>query len=286
MGPILANEIPPTNSKFTDYILPLPHVLRHKTSNDIVLKLIQSLPLNKASGLDGISAKLPNEAGPIVSASLSYIINRSLTTGIFPNDWKVARVTPIYKDDIKTNPNNYRPISVLPIVNKLIERIVFNQLYAFLMRHDLLADAQSGFRPCHSTLTALLDITNDWFSNMDNGLLTGVLFLDLRKAFDTVDHENLILLKKLNFYGVDSISLKWFQSYLTDRKQRTYVNGSLSDYGSTVCGFPQGSILGPLLFLICIKLMIFPRVAYLQYQDCMLMILVSPLLLMVLLIYK
>ena len=252
MGPILTNEIPPTNSKFTDYILPLPLVFSlTKTSNDIVLKLIQSLPLNKASGLDGISAKLLKEAGPIISASLTYIINRSLPTGIFPNDWKVAIVTPIYKDDIKTNPNNYRPISLLPIVSKLIERIAFNQLYAFLMRHDLLADAQSGFRPCHSTLTALLDINNDWFSNMDNGLLNGVLFLDLKKAFDTVDHE--ILLKKLSFYGVDSISLKWFQSYLTDRKQRTYVNGSLSDYGSTVCGFPQDSILGPLLFLIYIN---------------------------------
>ena len=100
---------------------------------------------------------------------------------------------------------------------------------------------------------------------MDNGLLNGVLFLYLKKAFDTVDHE--ILLKKLNFYGVDSISLKWLQSYLTDRKQRTYVNGSLSDYGSSVCGVPQGSV------------------AYPQYQDCMLMILVSPLLLMIL-IYK
>ena len=183
VGPILANEIPLTDAKFTDYVLPLPHVFSlTKTSNDIVLKLIQSLPPNKASGLDGISAKLLKEAGPIVSASLTYIINQSLTSGIFPDDWKVARITPIHKDDIKTNPNNYRPISVLPIVSKLIERVVFNQLYDFLMRHDLLADAQSGFRPCHSTLTALLDITNDWFSNMDNGLLKKVLFLDLKKA--------------------------------------------------------------------------------------------------------
>ena len=147
-----------------------------------------------------------------------------------------------------TNPNNYRPISVLPIVSKLIETVVFNQLYDFLMRHDLLADVQSGFGPCHSTLTALLDITNDWFSNMDNGLLNGVLFLDLKKVFDIVGHE--ILLRKLSFHGVDSITVKWLRSY---RKQRTDVNGSLSDDGSTVCGVSQGSILGPLLFLIYIN---------------------------------
>ena len=110
----------------------------------------------------------------------------------------------------------YRPTSVLPIVSKLIERVVFDQLYGFLMRHDLLADAQLGFRPCHFTLTALLNITNDWFSTRDDGLLNGVLFFNFKKAFDTVDHE--ILLRKLQFYRADSISLKWFQSYLTGGK--------------------------------------------------------------------
>ena len=129
---MLANVIPLTESKFTDYLLLLPPLFSlTKTSNDIVLKLIQSLLLKKASGLDGISAKVLKEAGLIVSASLTYIKNRSLTTGIFPDDWKVARVSPIYKDDIKTNPNNYRPISVSPIVSKRIERVVFNQLYGF-----------------------------------------------------------------------------------------------------------------------------------------------------------
>ena len=129
---MLANVIPLTESKFTDYLLLLPPLFSlTKTSNDIVLKLIQSLLLKKASGLDGISVKVLKEAGLIVSASLTYIKNRSLTTGIFPDDWKVARVSPIYKDDIKTNPNNYRPTSVSPIVSKLIERVVFNQLYGF-----------------------------------------------------------------------------------------------------------------------------------------------------------
>ena len=176
VGPILANDIPQTDLTFTGLVRPVTHRFSQtKTSNAIILKLILSLPLNKANDLDGISARLFKEAGPIVSVSLTYTVNMSLTTGIFPDDWKVARVSPICKGGIKTNPNNYRPISVSPIISKRIERVVFNQFYGFLMQHDLLADTQSGFRPCHSTLTALLHLTNDWYSNMNNGLLNDVL---------------------------------------------------------------------------------------------------------------
>ena len=128
-------------------------------------------------------------------------------TGIFPDEWKLARVSPIYKEGAKSDPNNYRPISVLPVISKLIERVVFDQFYEYLIVHDLLADTQSGFRPRRSTQTALLEATNEWYLNIDNGLINGVLFLDLKKAFDTVDHR--ILLKKLQLYGVDSRTLMW-----------------------------------------------------------------------------
>ena len=252
VGPSLASEIPPVSIDFSDYINPVSYAFTlTETSIDTVLKLINSLPLNKACGLDGISCRLLKEAAPIVAPSLTHIINLSITTGIFPDEWKLARVSPIYKEGVKSDPNNYRPISVLPVISKLIERVVFDQFYEYLIVHDLLADTQSGFRPRHSTQTALLEATNEWYLNIDNGLINGVLFLDLKKAFDTVDHR--ILLQKLQLYGVDSNTLMWFKSYLTDRKQKTFVNGQMSDFCPIICGVPQGSILGPLLFLIYIN---------------------------------
>ena len=253
VGPSLASEIPLSDIDFSDYIHPVSHTFTLKaTTNDTVLKLINSLPLNKASGLDGISCRLLKEAAPFVVPSLTHIINLSITTGIFPDEWKLARVSPIYKEGAKSDPNNYRPISVLPVISKLIEKIVCDQFYEYLIMYDLLADTQSGFRPGHSTQTALLlEATNEWYQNIDSGLINGVLFLDLKKAFDTVDHR--ILLQKLQLYGVDFHTLEWFRSYLTNRKQKTFVNGHLSDYCPITCGVPQGSILGPLLFLVYIN---------------------------------
>ena len=141
--------------------------------------MIKSLALNKATGLDGISSRLLREAADIVRS------------GVFPDKWKVAKVLPVYKDDIKSEASNYRPISILPIVSKIIEKIIFNQLYEYLTTNNLLSESQHGFRPHHSTVTALLEATNNWYLNLDNGLLNGALFLDLKKAFDTVNHEIL-----------------------------------------------------------------------------------------------
>ena len=157
---------------------------------------------------------------------------------------------PIFKEDRKTDSNNYRPISVLPVVSTLIERVVFNQLYEYLNNNKLLTESQSGFRPMFSTETALLEATNEWLWNIDNNLLNGVIFLDLKKALDTMDHA--ILLGKLKLYGVSSQSLNWFRSYLSDRKQLTFIDGVQSDFCNITCGIPQGSILGPLLFTIYI----------------------------------
>ena len=145
----------------------------------------------------------------------------------------------------------YRPISVIPIVAKVFERIVYEQLYAYLKEHDILCENQSRFCANHSTVTALLEATDSWAYNVDNGKINGVIFLDLKKAFDTVDHQ--ILLSKLNYYGIHCKSFKWFQSYLENHTQKCSVNGLLSNSCSLTCGVPQGTILGPLLFLFYIN---------------------------------
>ena len=183
--------------------------------------------------------------------SLNHIINLSIRSGCFPEDWKISKVLPLYKENIKSDPNNYRPISILPVVSKVLEKVMFKQRYECLTDNNLLAVSQYGFRPKHSTLTALLVVTNTWYLNIDDGLLNSVLFLDLKKAFGTVDHS--ILLKKLQLYGLDSHTVQWFKSYLSNRFQSTLVNGTLSDYLPVSCRVPQGSVLGPLLFLIYIN---------------------------------
>ena len=121
----------------------------------------------------------------------------------------------MFKKGVKSDLNNYRPISVIPVVWKVFEKIVYDQLYQYLNDNKLLSSCQLGFRSLHSTLTALLEATNSWSVNIDNGFLNGVVFIDLKKAFDTIDHE--IILSKLSYFGADQATIKWFQSYLSDR---------------------------------------------------------------------
>ena len=202
-------------------------------------------------GLDEISAKLLKCVASVISDSLCNLFNCSIAPGVFPDNWKIAKLLkPLHKGDAKDLLNNYRPISVLSAVSKIFERIIYDQLQAYLNENGLIYDKQSGFRPVHSTTSALLDATTEWLSNMDKGQLNSVVFIDLAKEFDTVDHE--ILLSKLQIYGVDSMSLNWFRSYLFDRK-KSNVNGLGSIERSLLCGVPQGSILGPLLFLVYIN---------------------------------
>ena len=147
-------------------------------------------------------------AATIVSPSLTLVFAKSIETGIFPDEWKLARVTPIFKKGERDDPNNYRPISVIPSVAKIFEKCVCDQLSEYLNANNPLSHCQSGFRSLHSTLTALVDAANSWSVNIDNGLVNGIVFIDLRKAFDTIGHN--ILLPKLRIYGVDTISIKWF----------------------------------------------------------------------------
>jgi hypothetical protein len=212
-------------------------ILRPTTSVE-VSKLYSSISDKKATGLDQIPCKLLKLSAPIVSKSLCDIFNLSIQTAVFPDDWKLAKISPIYKGDAKDNVGNYKPISVLSVISKVFERIVFDQLYSYFTENDRLHKNQSGFRKCHSTMTALTDATIEWFANMAQGKLNAVIYIDLAKAFDTISHE--ILLEKLHIYGVDTNSLSWFQSYLHDRKQKCYVNGVLSGGRTIDCGVPQG----------------------------------------------
>jgi hypothetical protein len=218
---------------------------------NFVYNQIRNMSNDKSPGLDQFNVRLLKLAGPYISNSLAYICNLSLSRSDFPDDWKKAKVTPIYKSGNKSDVGNYRPISVLPIVSKIIERAVHDQLYKYISNTDILSSAQSGFRANHSTTTTLLDVQDFILNNMDNGFATGVIFLDLKKAFDTVDHD--ILLDKLKKYGVDGNELLWFKSYLSKRSQVVNINSSLSEFEHINIGVPQGSILGPLLFIIFVN---------------------------------
>ena len=165
----------------------------------------------------------------VIAPFLTFIFNLSLSTGIFVDDWKNTRVTPIHKDGSKLVMGNYRPISVLPIISKSFEQEIFQQLHKYMNENNLKSKFQSGFRPGYPTPSALIQMCVAWFTNMDSGELTGVVFLDIQKSFDSIDHN--ILLEK--FYGIPQIELKWFwfQSCLTDRYQQCQINGFFSKKG-------------------------------------------------------
>jgi len=218
---------------------------------DQVFKILQSLDSKKATGLDGVSSRLLKAGATPLASPLTKLFNLSLSSGQVPQQWKTARVTPLFKEGSKTDANNYRPISVLPVVMKIFERLIHNQLYSFLSQNNLLSSNQSGFRPGHSTQTTLIEVSDYILKNIDKGKVVGGVFIDLKKAFDTVNHS--ILLGKLKSFGILGLELDWFTSYLDNRMQATKVGNVVSNFATVKFGVPQGSILGPLLFTIFIN---------------------------------
>ena len=211
------------------------------TTTDIVLSLLNKLNKSKATGLDMISAGLIRECADLICIPICNIFNQSIGQGIFPDDWKCARVAPLFKVGDRNDVNNYRPISMISVLAKVFERIVYDQLYAYLEEHSIICKYQSGFRSTHSTVTALLEAMDTWAYNIDRGKIKAVVFLDLKKAFDTVDHK--ILLSTLSHYDICGNAFNWFKSYVENRTQMCSINGSLSNNRSLTCGVPQRTIL-------------------------------------------
>ena len=225
-----------------------PFILTH-VSGHFIRKQLLSLNPKKAVGLDDISSLFLRDGAELIMEPVGHIVNLSITTESVPDVFKHARVLPLYKKGSKVDAGNYRPVSVLSVLSKVLERAVHKQLSEYLAKRDLLYENQSGFRGSYSTDTCLAGLTDYIKGEMGKGNLVGLVLLDLQKAFDTVDHR--ILLDKLDSMGVSSVS--WFCSYLEGRSQCVEVDGVRSTLEKVECGVPQGSILGPLLFLVYVN---------------------------------
>ena len=220
-------------------------------SEEEVLEILKSLPTNKGTGPASIPLKFLLIVADLIIVPLCNLINVSFSTGVFPDILKIAKVIPLHKGGSTQELNNFRPISLLSIFDKIMEKLMHRRLYSFIKEHNILFQNQFGFRKGSSTSHSLIEITEKIKESIDNGKFGCGIFIDLKKAFDTVNHK--ILLSKLDHYGIRGTALKWFESYLSNRKQYVFYNGISSETKSITCGVPQGSVLGPLLFLIYIN---------------------------------
>ena len=216
-----------------------------------VYLIINQINPTKGTGPNGIPTKILKIIGKVISVPLSKIYNTSITTGVQPEKLKEAHLIPIFKKGSRLAVSNYRPISLLSNLNKIFEKIVHKRIVGFLEKFNLLFQLQFGFRSGYSTTHALIHMTEKIRSELDKGNVSCGIFIDLQKAFDTVNHD--ILLKKLDYYGFRGVINDWFRSYLSGRSQKVTINGFLSKSQKLPHGVPRGSVLGPILILIYIN---------------------------------
>ena len=249
----LSAKIVQKNTKFQDY-LKNPNKSKFslkETEPGEIVKVINKLDSKKSGDIYNISPDIVKLSNQAVAQCLSIIFNRCINDGCFPNAFKNTKVIPLHKGDSVLSVSNYRPISLLPIFSKIFERLVYNQFIVYIENNKILDELQFGFQKNKSTEHAISAIINKITKASSKNFSSYCIFLDFAKAFDTVNHD--ILLNKLEYYGVTNTTLNLFRSYLSDREQVVEVNGVLSDWGKIKHGVPQGSILGPLLFLLYIN---------------------------------
>ena len=250
----LAAKLSHKGNKFKSYLPRKTSKFKFSKVSELeVFLLLEGMDKTKSFGLDKIHPFLLQSSAIEIHQPLTFIINLSLKTGVFPESLKIAKVIPIFKQGCRLLCNNYRPISILLALSKIFEKCVLNQITFYFILEGLFTDNQYGFRRERTTTGhgCLVDLIEEITVALDQGEYALSIFLDLSKAFDTVNHS--ILLTKLIYYGIEDMENQWFDSYLHKRKQRVLVNGIFSDLLMINSGVPQGSILGPFLFLIYIN---------------------------------